>query len=83
MEKFLSVCKICGKGTFSHTDTCTLYILQAKDWIKSYTNLRTVHASYRPEYVTPYMHILTYHVPHLIRRYGNIKQFSCQGKIVF
>ena len=54
--------------------------LQAKDWVDDYTDLRDVHCSYRPQYVTPYMHILTYHVPHLIRMYGNIKQFSCQGK---
>ena len=25
------------------------------------------------------MHIMAYHVPDLIRRHGNIKQFSCQG----
>lgn len=29
--------------------------------------------------VTPYMHILVYHIPHFIREYGNIKEFSCQG----
>ncbi|XP_065903646.1 uncharacterized protein [Dysidea avara] len=52
---------------------------KAKDWVDDYTDLRDVHCSYRPQYVTPYMHILTYHVPHLIRMYGNIKQFSCQA----
>ncbi|XP_065920007.1 uncharacterized protein [Dysidea avara] len=53
--------------------------LLAKDWVDDYTDLRDVHCSYRPQYVTPYIHILTYHVPHLIRMYGNIKQFSCQA----
>ncbi|XP_065920008.1 uncharacterized protein [Dysidea avara] len=52
---------------------------KAKDWVDDYTDLRDVHCSYRPQYVTPYIHILTYHVPHLIRMYGNIKQFSCQA----
>jgi len=57
-----------------------MLFLQAKAWIDSYTKLRNVHASYRPQYVTPYMHVLAYHVPHLIRHHGNIKQFSCQDK---
>ena len=26
------------------------------------------------------MHSMVYHVPYAIRQYGNIKQFSCQGK---
>jgi len=30
--------------------------------------------------VTPYMHCMVYHVPQMLRRYGNIKQFSGQGR---
>ena len=29
--------------------------------------------------VTPYMHILVFHVPEFIDKYGNVKQFSFQG----
>jgi len=29
--------------------------------------------------VTPYMHCLVYHVPAVIKNYGNLKQFSGQG----
>ena len=29
--------------------------------------------------MTPYMHTLAYHVPHFVKLYGNIKQFSGQG----
>jgi len=54
---------------------------QVKAWITSYTNLKTLHMNYRPKYVTPYMHILSYHVGFFINKYGNIKQFSCQGKV--
>ena len=31
-------------------------------------------------HVTPYMHILVYHVPGMLRRYDNLRQFSDQGK---
>lgn len=31
--------------------------------------------------VTPYMHILVYHVPNFVDKYGNVKQFSCQGML--
>ena len=29
--------------------------------------------------VTPYMHILIYHVPCMLRKHGSLKQFSGQG----
>jgi hypothetical protein len=31
--------------------------------------------------VTPYMHITAYHVGFFLEKYGNIKQFSGQGKL--
>ena len=37
---------------------------------------------YQKSCVTPYMHILVYHVPDFMKAYGNIKQFSCQGTYV-
>ena len=41
------------------------------------------HDGYQQKNVTPYIHILVYHVPHLISLYGNIKQFSCQGNCYY
>ena len=29
--------------------------------------------------VTPYIHILAFHIPDIIDKYGNVKQFSYQG----
>ena len=29
------------------------------------------------------MHAMVYHVPNIIRQYGNLKQFSCQGLYFF
>jgi len=52
---------------------------QAKDRVNDFVKLKAKDAGYKPRRVTPYMHIM-YHCPHFIRLYGNIKQFSCQGK---
>ena len=38
---------------------------------------------YKPHRVTPYMHIMVYHVPYFIQKHGNIKMFSCQGTQVY
>ena len=32
--------------------------------------------------ITPYMHIMVFHVPEMINAHGNIKQFSSQGMCV-
>ena len=37
---------------------------------------------YQKSCVTPYMHILVFHVPDFIKANGNIKQFSCQGTTI-
>ena len=33
--------------------------------------------------MTPYMHVTAYHVGHFLKKYGNIKQFSGQGKLQY
>lgn len=38
---------------------------------------------YKPHRVTPYMHIMVYHVPYFIKKHGNIKMFSCQGMQIY
>ena len=37
---------------------------------------------YEKSCVTPYMHILVFHVPDFIKNNRNIRQFNCQGKLV-
>ncbi|XP_053374155.1 uncharacterized protein LOC123545375 [Mercenaria mercenaria] len=34
---------------------------------------------YHPSNVTPYMHVLAYHVPFFVKRYGGLSKFSGQG----
>lgn len=33
--------------------------------------------------ITPYIHVMVYHCPTLLRRYGNIKMFTGQGNTTF
>ena len=32
--------------------------------------------------ITPYMHILIHHIPHMLRRHGSLRIFSGQGIIL-
>lgn len=58
-----------------------LFILfKAKTWIETFLSMSSVVQGYQRRNITPYMHILAYHVPEMVRNNGNIKQFSRQGK---
>ena len=37
---------------------------------------------YQKKNVTPYMHCMVYHVPEMLKKYGNLRQFSGQGMYV-
>ena len=52
---------------------------QAKDWIKLFMSLGSKCEGFQKKRVTPYMHLMVYHIPVMIKEYGNIKQFSGQG----
>ena len=47
--------------------------------MKLFYSLGRHYVGYYKKDVTPYMHILVYHVPEMIDHYGNIKKFSGQG----
>eukprot|EP00731_Ephydatia_muelleri_P007547 Em0003g1795a len=51
--------------------------LKAKRWIQLF--LRIKSDGHQKKFVTPYFHVMVYHVPDAIRQFGNMKQFSCQG----
>ncbi|CAB3998260.1 Hypothetical predicted protein [Paramuricea clavata] len=62
----------------THT-SCYDVFHKAKKWIELFCSL-TLHVFvYRRDHVTPYMHIMCYHVPVFIEKYGSIKQFTGQG----
>ena len=50
-------------------DPCAIKIQkQAKDWVISFTSLKSKCDGYQPDKVTPYMHIMELHMPEVIRK---------------
>ena len=63
--------------------TITLYILlQAKHWIVLFNSLAGECEGYKKSNITPYMHVMTYHMPIFMQKHGGVKKFTGQGKIV-
>lgn len=52
---------------------------QAKSWIDLFCSLRGVRPGYNRTRVTPYMHLIPYHLPFFVQRHGCLKQFTGQG----
>ena len=51
----------------------------ARDWVKLFLSLEGKRKGYERKRVTPYMHIMVYHVPALSKKYLGIRKFSAQG----
>ena len=47
--------------------------LQAKQWVHDFVELGGLMQGYQHKYVTPYLHIMVFHVPKMLRHFGNIK----------
>ncbi|KAJ7393814.1 hypothetical protein OS493_003480 [Desmophyllum pertusum] len=56
-----------------------VYRKKIKEWIDSFSTLGEKRTGYRKEKVTCYMHAAAYHIPQMVERNQNIKQFSGQG----
>lgn len=52
---------------------------QGKSWIDLFCSLRGVRPGYTRPRVTPYMHLIPYHLPFFVQRHGCLKQFTGQG----
>jgi len=52
--------------------------LQARDWVNKFLALGDQCEGFQRRSITPYIHIMVYHVPSMLRRFGNLKQFSGQ-----
>ena len=52
---------------------------QAKDWINLFLLLNGKRKGYNRTRLTPYMHILVYHVPVFLKQYSTLKVFTGQG----
>ena len=73
MERFLGIYKQLSSETPDRESMKT----KPKKWMKDFLELTEGH---QKASVTPYMHVLAYHVHDQIRRFGNIRKYSGQGE---
>ena len=52
---------------------------KAKRWLELFCSIRQFRTGYTRAKITPYMHIMCYHVPFFIQKYGCFKRFTGQG----
>ena len=65
---------------FNLTNDCAINIFdKGKAWIKLFCSLKDLRPGYTRARVTPYMHLMVYHVPYFVQNYGCFKQFTGQG----
>ena len=57
----------------------SLMNMQAKDWVNNFLALGDRCEGFQRRSITPYIHIMVYHVPFMLKRFGNLKQFLGQG----
>lgn len=53
--------------------------MQACDWVKLFLTLKDKEEGYSKTNITPYIHLLVYHVPKLLDGDGGVKIFTGQG----
>ena len=56
---------------------CFLY--QCRNWVDKFLSLREKREGFQRSNITPYIHVMLYHVPGIIKRLGSMKMFSGQG----
>lgn len=52
---------------------------KGKAWVELFCSLRGTRPGYLKARVTPYMHMMVYHVPFFVQKYGCFEKFSGQG----
>lgn len=60
-------------------DDSAAIFTNAQSWINLLCSPRGKRAGYERPCVTPYMHIIPYHVPFFIEKHGCFKKYSGQG----
>ncbi|CAB3982422.1 Hypothetical predicted protein [Paramuricea clavata] len=57
----------------------TDYHGKTKEWINLFISLRDKMNGYKKANITPYMHIMVYHIPKFFELYKTVKVFTGQG----
>lgn len=61
------------------TEASTELFSKGKSWIELFCSLRGIQPGYLRERVTPYMHLIPYHIPYFVQLHGCLKKFTGQG----
>ena len=77
-KNFKSIYGVISAWSPSDTDIET-YFEKANDWALDFLRLSKFSEGYDRKSVTPYMHIMIYHVPYFLKKYRSLKQFTGQG----
>lgn len=64
---------------FSETNFLLLYSKQVTEWLKLYLSLAGDVIGYENASVTPYIHVLAYHLPRFVKDETPFKSFTGQG----
>ena len=55
-----------------------VHVSQGKQWVRNLLALGRFEG-FQKKNITPYIHCMVYYIPHQIRQYGSLLQFSGQG----
>lgn len=70
--------EIYNLATDSNGDPSEVLFPKSQAWINLFCSLRGKRPGYERSRVTPYMHLIPYHIP-FIKNHGSFKMFSGQG----
>ena len=76
----MPVCTIKYLSDFDLTDMAAMtHSTAAKAWIDLFSSLREVCRGYSRPRLTPYMHLLPYHIFLFVQQHGCLKKYTGQG----
>ena len=55
------------------------YFHKAQEWVNLFLSLRENCQGYKKANVTPYMHLMVYHIPKFLQTFKSLKIFTGQG----
>ena len=61
------------------SDMCTKFHVLAKQWINDFIAVGAKREGYSKSDITPYMHVMVYHLPYLMAFHSSLKPFTGQG----
>lgn len=74
-EYFKELSELIGTSEFSDND----FFEKAKSWVNLFASLKGKRKGYESARITPYIHVMVYHIPNFLRTNKAVKLFTGQG----